>query len=100
MLGLPMRLGQLRALARAIAAWDDAASQSANRSKGNLGGEKLPWPNPYPILDEAVARRIPHGRSPASSPWCSRGQKSPPDVLAALETIMAERAAPFLPLRT
>jgi cellulose synthase operon protein C len=95
-LGLPMRPVQSRAVARAIAAWDDAVSRSVNRWKGSLGGEELPWADTLTqawtklLRDEApaeVARRVAAllGRADPSS-----------DVLAAIEGIMTERAAPYL----
>ena len=94
--GLPMRPGQSRALAGAIAAWDDALSRSVNRWKGSLGGEGLPWAETLTqawtklLRDEEpteVARRV--------AELLERRDPSP-DVLTAIEGIMAERAAPFL----
>jgi hypothetical protein len=97
LLGLLMRPGQLRTLARALAVWDDEASRSANRWKGSLGGEKLPWAE---TLTQAWTRLL-RDASPMDA-----GQHvatlldrpdPPPDVLAALEAIMVERAAPVIP---
>lgn len=95
LLGLPMRPAQLRALARAIAVWDDAASRSANRWKGSLGGVKLPWAE---TLTQAWTKLL-HDASPedVSEHVTALLDRSdpPPEVLAVLEAIMAERATPL-----
>jgi tetratricopeptide (TPR) repeat protein len=97
LLGLPMRPGQLRALTRAIAVWDDAASRAANRWKGSLGGEKLPWAE---TLTQAWTKLL-RDASPMDAgqhvATLLERPDPPPAVLAALEAIMAERAAPLIP---
>jgi hypothetical protein len=96
-LGLPMRPGQSRTLARAMAAWDDAASQADNRWKGSLGGERLPWAETLTAAWTKLLREqspLDAGQHVAT---LLERPDTPPDVLAALEAIMAERAAAFLP---
>ena len=97
LLGLPMRPGQLRALTRAIAVWDDAASRSANRWKGSLGGEKLPWADTLTQAWTKLLREASPMDAGQHVAALLKRPDPPPDVLATLEVIMAERAAPLIP---
>lgn len=92
LLGLELRPGQSRALARAVALWDDEASHAAGKWKGYLGGGDLPWAETLTqawtqLLREETSLEV--GRRLAN---LLGDPDAPPGVVGTLAEIVAERA--------
>lgn len=94
--GLGRGQRRLRALATSIAQWDDEASRAANRWKGILGGDELPWAE---TLTEAWTQLLrdlrPRELGARLSALLGRFDP-PPRLLEDLEAMMVEQSGSLI----
>ena len=94
--GLPLTERRLRALATTIAHWDDEASRAANRWKGILGGDDLPWAETLTKAWTHLLRDLPPSELGTRVSVLLGRPDPPPPLLEELERAMVEQAGSLI----